>query len=324
MTTETTFDLDAAIAAVRATDQAAHEARQRQEAAERAAEREREIATLRAAARESFGDGLIQQPHMSIRTNGTPRLSFGDGALIYLLWYNPQYSQKTPWKLSVEAAGDGGNAFYESRLKADDLHADLFRAIGDARYKHARMQQEAAANAEWEAAREVEHQERIAARAERLAAHERCEQRIAAAIAAAPRWVWPTGREITIYRWSWCIAAGAGESSAEYDGGYSRASHLGSAGQVTLEAERGNNRARVLVLDMLAHKPVVEQLIYRAVDELPRAARESFKIQVAGIAHDYSDRDPDGDPLLAERDGETLTVEAGEQPLAWIRELLDQ
>lgn len=114
-------------------------------------------------------------------------------------------------------------------------------------------------------------------------------------------WRWPAGREVTIYGWRWCIATGAGDEDAEFDAGWSLQDRLDRDGYVQLEAtrDRGQRRRRILRLDPLAHKPIVERITFSSVEMLPHELREVVYL-------DGGDEE-----------------EVGRQPVEWLRTLID-
>lgn len=117
-------------------------------------------------------------------------------------------------------------------------------------------------------------------------------------------WRWPLGREVTLYGWRWCIAAGTDNDDAEFDAGWSLQDRLDRDGYVRLETaiSRGQRRPRTLRLDPLSHKPVVERIVFSSVEMLPHELRETV----------YLD---DGDSEYA--------PEVGKRPVEWLRTLID-
>ena len=166
------------------------------------------------------------------------------------------------------------------------------------------------------AARQAELAEEARVTAAALAEHTRCQERVAAVLAATVPWQWPVGRELVIYHWTWCTAPGD-DGAAVFDDGYSLQSDLNSAGIVELEVERGTP-PRTLLLRYAT--PIAECLVLRSVADLPRALRQLRTVGVPDVGHTFEQCDADGDPLLTRAPGEMLTIETGDEwPLAWIR-----
>lgn len=159
----------------------------------------------------------------------------------------------------------------EAIVSVEKLRARLLIAIG--RYREVAAEQ---------ARQEAEHEAALNEARERL-------------------WRWPAGREVTIYGWRWCIAAGSGDEDAEFDAGWSLQDRLDRDGYVRLEIaiSRGQRRRRILRLDPAAHKMVVERITFSSTEMLPHELREIVYL--------------DGDD----------SEEVGRQPVAWLRALID-
>jgi hypothetical protein len=163
---------------------------------------------------------------------------------------------------------------------------------------------------------EEAQQERLAAS---LIVDERCQARIAAARAEAEtgRWHWPEGRVLTLYRWRWA-------TSPAFDGDRAEYREVWSADDTLDEGwlETGDGRRFRLVL--LIPGPEIQEYTFDRLEVLPSELRCDVRIRVAGMY--YYDRHPTEDrDLLIEIDDPSIgiTWHIGEEPVGWVKALLD-
>jgi hypothetical protein len=122
---------------------------------------------------------------------------------------------------------------------------------------------------------------------------------------------------IMIFYWRW--QCGAARGVIEYDEAWSADDTPVTAGYVRFEAT-GEQPARDLKLQPLAHRPVVERLEYLTVDDLPAELREDVKVTVPGYYHAFDDGPVKYHAITSEDTtlrGEELVI--GQQPIAWVR-----
>ena len=174
-------------------------------------------------------------------------------------------------------------------------------------------------------AREQQATQEAAAAAALLAAqqaHERCTARVAQAKAASVPWIWPAGRELTIYRWSWCTAPASADGSAEHDGGYNLQNDLGPMGDIAVYPQRYQKKGRVVVVRYAT--PIAEQITVRSIADLPDDLRVPRQIHLPGIRHNYRCQDENGDPTLSDDEEDAvLQIDlGGEWPITWVRDAL--
>ena len=144
-------------------------------------------------------------------------------------------------------------------------------------------------------------------------------QIMASAIAASPLWLWPDGVAVVAFRWSWQIGASA-NGEVEHDGGWSLVDRLDVDGYVRLMPERWL-RERTLRLDMLAHRPVVERVVWSGLANLSEDLIERVEIAVPGVrVMEWSNNEP---RWFARNPGSNYPLLLGHQPVAWVRQLVD-
>lgn len=160
----------------------------------------------------------------------------------------------------------------------------------------------------------------VAERAAALEMHARCVSKVEAVKAGAPAWVWPAGRELTIYSWRWCIAPGTAEGNAEYDEGFSWQRSLSGSQPLHLEQSAGVSR-RTLILPPSAI-PIAYEIKIASLKDVPTSLRVPYTINVPGMRHEYGQSDDDGDPQLVEDPKACLIIQIGVQPIEWLREAL--
>jgi len=136
------------------------------------------------------------------------------------------------------------------------------------------------------------------------------------AAARATLWRWPAGRALVLYHWNWCIAPAADATSAAYDSGWSPQPRLDADGWLQLPPERGPyrespSRAPRYLRISPESLAVIGRHAFRSLEDLPRCLRELVTTTVTGMV----ERDEDDRPLAHD---------VGEQPLPWVRRLLDE
>lgn len=168
--------------------------------------------------------------------------------------------------------------------------------------------------------REQAEQARQARLAAALIVDERCQARLAAARAEAEasRWTWPEGRVLSLYRWRWAIGPA-------YDGEHAEYREVWSAADTLDEGwlETGDGRRFRLVL--LIPGPEIQEYTFDRVEALPPELRRSASVRVSGMYH--CEPHPTEDRgLLTEIDDPAIgiTQSIGEEPVAWVKWLLDR
>jgi hypothetical protein len=303
--TTTTFDFDAAIAAAVANHNEAMRRRREQEAAEQA-RRDAEKAAIEQEEidilQQQIDEEISAEVQQAVQLR-TVYVAYGAEAHLTIdgerwqidratnsWWIRPPRTQN----INVKTSGE--------------LQHALLVTI--ARERQQRQK---------ELEREQEEQRKLA---EADATSAAIEAQIAAAQEQARRelWQWPEGRDITIYRWRWCTAAGAGEYGAEYSSGWSRQWRLDGEGLLRLEQETYAD-PRVVVLDMQAHKPVVELYTFGSVADLPRELVERVDVR---LEVGWSDHWADRKTRYMITPGYHTSFDVGIQPVAWVRQVVDE
>ncbi len=246
-------------------------------------------------------------------------------------WHLELYASN--WSFWATQPGEGRQYKSESSLPSTHVQQALLLAIArckghedtNAQYRREREETEAQAKAErQQRATEARIQDQaIAARVEALRQD-----------AQRQAWRWPEGACITLYHLEYCrggVSGEEGDYSTDYASGWTTSPFLGNDGKVTLmpykpyKWSRSPERARVLSLSLMAHKPVWEQHDFASTDELPVSLREKVLVPVKGVRKQYNhdaqqDLFANGEEARGESD--CYTIELAEQPLSWIRDLL--
>lgn len=297
--TFTPLDITAAIADLRAQEQRAKEAQQQAKIQEEQSNRTHRRAAFERWIAEAFSPALLQALGYQISqpTTWDVRIVFTYQGIVFIgTWGNDRIGLTTEPESSYQYAYDT-----ESFLRAIAfLHETATRL-------HAQRAAAEQAKAEQRAAAEQ--------------AHERCLARVEESKAATVPWVWPAGRELTIYRWRWCSAPASAECVAEHDGGYSLQGDLTKDGEIAILPQRYRMEGRVVMVRYAV--PGAERLTIRRVADLPSDLRVPRTITLRGMRYDYDQRGADGEALLCEDAESELKIALGDEwPVAWVREAM--
>ena len=290
------IDLAAAIAAQRAAWAAEQTAREAAQAAEDAAREEARAARRAALLQKYLGDALIAQLQVTLVDPAQHVYGFGYDGVAYRI---------TVYAHNAELWAHGASSSVGFQTPEGFIVALATL--------HFTAQAERAAQAE-----------REAQRAAQLATHARLQAQVDAAYEAAQaqRWQWPEGRELAVWRWHWCTApAGQSGHHAEYDGGWGLSGRLRDDGLLVLECHRNQPERRLYLSPGCL--PIAGVQVFPDMSYLPPDLREPETMTLFGLRYEHAIQDADGEPIIVEDADGTLLVYLGEQPLAWVRALLE-
>jgi hypothetical protein len=171
----------------------------------------------------------------------------------------------------------------------------------------------------------------------------RIRQRIAAELREAKSqiWQWQEGAIATLYKWTWCNGAYErenGETEFDYEYLWSDRDSLDENGYVkghkSVKQDGYSYRACAccqvkLILDV--HKPIIERVQYSCWEDLPSIFRTPIFHEFQGIEL-YGDYDWQILELIAQEEDQmwyrqnsacSETIAVGEEPLSWVKSLLD-
>ncbi len=199
------------------------------------------------------------------------------------------------------------------REKADRIRAKNAKELAE----RERRRQEA----------EVETQKALEQRAER--------ERISAAIegsieeqrieALSSAWLWPAGKQVTIYVLQYCTGAAFGDEDGvnfDYRTVYTMTDELDDRGYITVFDPARRFTPETIRLSIAHHKPVFERLVITGLDEVPSAILTgNIEFVVRGVKRDeYSG----GLWYYAEGERMHRIAAARALPAQWLRDLVDR
>lgn len=199
------------------------------------------------------------------------------------------------------------------REKADRIRAKNAKELAE----RERRRQEA----------EVETQKALEQRAER--------ERISAAIegsieeqrieALSSAWLWPAGKQVTIYVLQYCTGAAFGDEDGvnfDYRTVYTMTDELDDRGYITVFDPARRFTPETIRLSIVHHKPVFERLVITGLDEVPSAILTgNIEFVVRGVKRDeYSG----GLWYYAEGERMHRIAAARALPAQWLRDLVDR
>lgn len=299
-----TFDLDAAIAQAIETERQAQQAKENEKQQRAIEEDARERTYLQKRLNQDLATEIQQQICLEIK-----KLSFGYVAAFQLTneledlvegYISAETRGGCPegWKVrlpnldripSQRTFHDDGSGGIHTFHERQELQQKLLYTLGLWREKVAELkvnlQLKEERDRQLQEQREREAAEREQQRVEQAALQQRLEElhkqiepQVNLLIEQG-RWQWPQDRTLIVYRWEWCRGHFTGEfgDGGEYDQAYSLQDSLDENGYFSSVT---GDRIKLIPA---VHKPVVRQLTWEQLEDLPAELLETHHFHIEGV-----------------------------------------
>lgn len=197
---------------------------------------------------------------------------------------------RVPGQRTFHSDGSGGvHTFYERQ----ELQQKLLYTLGIWREKvtelKVQVQKQAERNRQLAEERKAEQQRQAVEREQREAEQAALQQRLQELhkqikpqvnlLIEQCRWQWPQGKILKVYQWEWCKGHFTGEfgDGGEYDQAYGLVDSLDDKGYFTTAT---GDRIKLIPS---VHKPVVRELRWGSMEDLPANLHETQHLNINGV-----------------------------------------
>lgn len=235
------------------------------------------------------------------------------------------FDGKLVWMIQTKAVLHGCRKY----VPIGQLHDELLLALGTARTERSERQQEEKRVAQKRAEEDRQRQELLNTRlAEQIRIDSEASLLVEAEVERikANLWQWAEGVEIVYYVLTYCTGSGFdsfGERYFDYRSGYTASTKRSGQGWTTIytsPAYGEEQHKKTVKLNNEAHKPVYERFHARSINDLPTDLCERIMVVVPGVTPANC---ADNKTRLSLDPHKQYTFQFGEQPVEWVRKLVD-